>query len=557
MGLWKLLVGSPVRQKHTVLSEFLKGLDEADKDNFDVTYFFVDDNTDQESKDLLAAFSQTHDTVIAKGEDLVKTEGFDSYVCDDVTHLWDPSIIRKVAFFKDTIIEYAIMNKFDYLFFVDSDIVVDRRTLSHLASRNVEIISNVFWTQWQPNWMLEPQCFWMPDIARQEKAPFAGTLSLEEARQRRKDFFAKMMVPGIYKVDGLGACTLIKVSALEKGARFKEIPNLSLMGEDRHFCIRAGALGIDLYFDTVYPVYHIYREEYLDRVDEFKRDGFKYDMCQTFAKTPASPKQKEDKVKKLLDKGKRYLERKREARKPASEKKYIVYNKSIPNSSVCLQIIVDNRTLSYFEKTIASTAGIASYAVVISYTNDKRIKEVCDRYFDSSSYCVVFRDSIDPSGDELMRSILWEKADPYNPGWILSLNSGEVLPEAANNAIFGLLRHKSFDLYRFRKYYMWNEDEYRADGEWDPNKHTYAYLARYKAGHHYHWNNNKYSKFPIEMAGLTYANIDLKIKDYTFAEESNRSRLSDGYLQLSENQKKTINDPQPVLKNYSSLPQEL
>ena len=38
--------------------------------------------------------------------------------------------------------------------------------------------------------------------------------------------------------------------------------NLALLGEDRHFCVRAGALGYTLYFDTVYPVYHIYREEY-------------------------------------------------------------------------------------------------------------------------------------------------------------------------------------------------------------------------------------------------------------------------------------------------------
>ena len=34
--------------------------------------------------------------------------------------------------------------------------------------------------------------------------------------------------------------------------------------------------------DSVYPAYHINKEIYLDRVDEFKREGFKFDMCQTF-----------------------------------------------------------------------------------------------------------------------------------------------------------------------------------------------------------------------------------------------------------------------------------
>ena len=36
--------------------------------------------------------------------------------------------------------------------------------------------------------------------------------------------------------------------------------------------------------DSVYPAYHINKEIYLDRVNEFKRDGFKFDMCQTFEK---------------------------------------------------------------------------------------------------------------------------------------------------------------------------------------------------------------------------------------------------------------------------------
>ena len=34
--------------------------------------------------------------------------------------------------------------------------------------------------------------------------------------------------------------------------------------------------------DTHYPAYHISREIFLDRVEEFKRDGFKFDMCCTY-----------------------------------------------------------------------------------------------------------------------------------------------------------------------------------------------------------------------------------------------------------------------------------
>ena len=34
--------------------------------------------------------------------------------------------------------------------------------------------------------------------------------------------------------------------------------------------------------DTHYPAYHCSREIFLDRVEEFKRDGWKYDMCCTY-----------------------------------------------------------------------------------------------------------------------------------------------------------------------------------------------------------------------------------------------------------------------------------
>ena len=69
---------------------------------------------------------------------------------------------------------------------------------------------------------------------------------------------------------GLGACTLIARAALLKGVRFKQIENLRILkGEDRFFCVRAAALGLELFVDTHYPAYHIYRESDLEGVPEY------------------------------------------------------------------------------------------------------------------------------------------------------------------------------------------------------------------------------------------------------------------------------------------------
>ncbi|MCL6593455.1 MAG: glycosyl transferase, partial [Alicyclobacillus sp.] len=97
-------------------------------------------------------------------------------------------------------------------------------------------------------------------------------LTEAERQQRQQQFLNQLRIPGIYEVGGLGACTLIRRSALEKGVNFSEIPNLSFWGEDRHFCIRAAALGLRLWVDTHVPAYHIYRLDDLDGVTLYREN---------------------------------------------------------------------------------------------------------------------------------------------------------------------------------------------------------------------------------------------------------------------------------------------
>ena len=292
----RILIGSPIKQKSTVLKEFLKGLDEADKANCDVTYFLVDDNTEEESIKLLSDFAKTHNTILKKGTELFSVSpGLENN--DYQNHGWKTVNLAKVTTYKNAMIEHCIKEKYDYLFLVDSDIIIDKRTFPQLISDNVEIVSNVFWSQWRKNGILTPQCFYIPDIYVQEKQ-FNVPYAPEEADKIRMDNIERMKKPGLHIVDGLGACTLIKRSALEKGVSFTEIYNLKIPGEDRPFCVRAGAAGITLYMDTYFPAYHCCKEIYLNRVDEYKKDGWKFDMCQVFE--PVETKKKMNFAQKFI-----------------------------------------------------------------------------------------------------------------------------------------------------------------------------------------------------------------------------------------------------------------
>lgn len=502
MEIKRILVGSPVRQKHQILEQFLLGLEEVDKTGYALSYYFVDDNVDTESSAMLEAFAQKHDALIKKGSALTDLDSFSKYVSDEITHLWDPTTIRKVAYFKDSIIEYAVENEFDYLFFVDSDIVVDKRTIQQLASRNVDIISNVFWTQWKPNWELEPQCFWMPALNAQSVKPFAPLISREESRQLQRNFFAKMRIPGMYKVDGLGACTLISYEALAKGVRFKEIPNLALLGEDRHFCVRAGALGYTLYYDTVFPVYHIYREEYLNRVEEFKREGFKYDMCQTYIPEPPSTETRAQRLAREIRRITDYIDRKTLAKLRARKQPRLRFVKEHTGNKVVLLMAVREADKAYLIDALNAVQDAVDYAILADATADGKVEEICNGIF-GVDCCKVVAVAEQENG----YARLWPMAENHDARWILAMNADDILQTGGAVAIRHLVGNVFVDAYNFRRYDMCSDEEYRAD-----KTVMLPCLMRYQKDYPFTWGAG--DRLPAEVSKLVHADMNLKLRSY-------------------------------------------
>ncbi len=261
----KVLVGSPIHQKPEILKEFLISLRELNKDEIDIHYFFIEDNVIEESSLLLANFKEEEENVTILRNDHVSS----LYICDDYTHRWTNDLIRKVAKFKNAMIQRAIEEDFDYLFLIDSDLILHPNTLKRLVSLKKELVSNIFWTKWQPNSSEQPQV-WLSDTYNLYDSEPGEHVSDEDITRRTEAFLNMLRKPGTYKVGGLGACTLIANSALNKGVSFDNVYNISFWGEDRHFCVRAAALGMDLYVDTYYPAHHIYRSEDLLKIAAYK-----------------------------------------------------------------------------------------------------------------------------------------------------------------------------------------------------------------------------------------------------------------------------------------------
>lgn len=266
----KVLLGSPIRQKKEILTEFLSGIEKLDLNDFlKMDYFFIDDNIEKESTEALTQFAARNTNgAIAS---IIGDDG-GSYLCSEFTHMWDEKLIWKVAQFKNSMIKKALNERYDYLFLVDSDLVLHPDTLKQLINQNKDIIAEIFWTRWEPDFPELPQV-WMFDQYNLYRINRDRCLTQEEIVGQAQDFIKQLRRPGIYKVGGLGACTLISKKALLAGVNYNEIYNISFVGEDRHFCVRAASLGFDLYVDTHCPALHLYRLADLERLKKSPFEG--------------------------------------------------------------------------------------------------------------------------------------------------------------------------------------------------------------------------------------------------------------------------------------------
>lgn len=266
----KILIASPIKQQSNILKEFLVSLIELNKDACKCDYIFIDDYNQQESFQLLSNFAKT-----VKNVRVIPSSMIMDVDAPYLMHGWNNALIEKVACLKNYIIDTACNEEYDYLFFIDSDIVLHKETLQRLLSVNREIVSNVFWTRvskcddYEPQvWLMDQGALFDPSDSRTKNAIYRTAKKME--------FISRLKDRGTFRVGGLGACTLISRKVLLAGVNFAKLYNISFWGEDRAFCIRAVSAGFDLYVDTYYPAYHIYRESYLVGVEKYKRYGFSF-----------------------------------------------------------------------------------------------------------------------------------------------------------------------------------------------------------------------------------------------------------------------------------------
>lgn len=520
----KVLLGSPVCQKSNILREFLDSLTRLEQENVRIEYIFVDDNHEEESSRQLLLFAQNKPVRLYQSVD--KEKNPETYVCDDATHYWKDHLIWKVAKFKDFMIQKAIEGSYDYLFLIDSDLLLYPRTITHLIETGKDIISEIFWTRWYPENPELPNV-WLYDSYDMVRRLRGESLTPEEQMKRQQAFLNQLKVPGVYEVGGLGACTLISRKALLQGISFREIENLTLWGEDRHFCIRAKALGLDLFVDTYYPAYHIYRESVLAGVSDFKK------KCDA-------------------DKGRLEV-------KERINEKYL----SVHRPKLTLSMIMKNEANRYLEKVLEEHRHYIDEAVIIDDGSTDNSVDLCRKILRGIPYQIIQNPVSKFQNEVELRKQQWEETVQTNPEWILNLDADEMFERKFKEKVQDLICNPDVDLYFFRLYDFWDDNHYREDKYWQAHSIYRPFLIRYRPDFQAEWNETPLhcGRFPQNITMLSYALGDLRIKHLGWADPKDRLAKYLRYLQLDpesrygwKEQYESILDPNPGLVEWEESP---
>ena len=173
----------------------------------------------------------------------------DEYCTDGNTHEWKDDNLKFITKLKNNVINNCI--GFDYIFWVDSDLVLHENTLIDLLESGRDIISKIFWTDWNNNNIMG-----------------ANAWDCDHYSYFSNDTITKYRNGGVHECGGTGACILINMEVYQSGVNYTKISNISFWGEDRNFCIRASVLGWKLYVSCNNEAFHIYRDSDIEKAEK-------------------------------------------------------------------------------------------------------------------------------------------------------------------------------------------------------------------------------------------------------------------------------------------------
>lgn len=199
----KVLIGIPTSfHKEYCLNEFLEGIKNLDYPNFD--HLIIENSSNDNYFNKLKKLNLN----VIKGK-------------------ISESPIQSISMSRNQLIDVAIEKKYDYLLFLDQDVILPKDSLTKLTSHNKKAICGIYFNNIvQPNGTVKLSSGVYKVIPNSENEE--GLPSMEEISEQ--ELFGENILE---VVSCGGGCLIIHKDILEKVRFNEELERF----EDRHFCI--------------------------------------------------------------------------------------------------------------------------------------------------------------------------------------------------------------------------------------------------------------------------------------------------------------------------------
>lgn len=245
----KILIFSSVCKSLEIFQLASQSYLSMNKEGLEIDFLFFDDNTDPRSKEFLKKLVNENEQVSLMDFAISSETEYND-------HNWDSRKIDRIIAIKNAAILAALQQKYDYLFLVDSDLVLHPDTLLNLVAAKKDFIFNIFWTKFR------------------EDSPYTpNAWDYHSWNYYSAESYYRLKNTGIFEVGGGGACTLLSHEILDKGLNFNRLSSMNFPGEDRHFCTRAQALGYGIFVDSRLPCYHLFKDHMVPEASQWYEAG--------------------------------------------------------------------------------------------------------------------------------------------------------------------------------------------------------------------------------------------------------------------------------------------
>lgn len=237
----KILIAAPVRQKEEIFIEYLNSLNHLEIPNdVEIKKFFFLHNCSELTKYL----NKDEYELITDNSPLIKEI--------NQQKKWTKENFNAISSMRTLLLRKTAEEGYDYLFTIDSDILIHPKTLKLLLNDNKKVVGNMLWTKME-NTRIGAIC---------GKDEEWGAYSEE-------DLLMLQNQPGLFPIGWTCACLLISSEICKnKNISYWPIPYVDNTGcEDYAFCMRVKCNfpDVQIWIDNRLPARHLYHEKDYER----------------------------------------------------------------------------------------------------------------------------------------------------------------------------------------------------------------------------------------------------------------------------------------------------